>query len=381
MHVRAIGHATSGHVVTTDTRKRWVFSASKNAWSPMITDGAPQRDMEWALGEVVVSRGQPDSFFKPMHNRWRKLRYDINGKVYAREGNGITLDWAKGFDPNTLRVISGTTGEIWTPRKGPVPAPRWDGYLLTMDALWVWSGHKTQPRGNRPPFVAGGSVLGLNSKKWQAIATKEAPAPRSNALMAGDGNDLFLLGGHDGNKRLQDAHAYSRKTRRWRTISTVGAPQYASAQSPNLAGARFLAIIDRRPPVARATPGPSPRGPATLALYDRKKNKWYAHKLPTTGSALMARTSKGRLVIYESSLKWAYLLDAKRPRLTPLATSGLALAPRSNPASGVRAGTLYVLGGVAKSYPGGGCENSGPRACDPIGPSYQLHRDGAVCRW
>ena len=87
-----------------------------------------------------------------------------------------------------------------------------------------------------------GFALNLNTKKWRAISTDGAPQPRMFPFAVWTGLEVLIWGGRPslGSSGLSNGGAYDPKTDKWRTLSNEGAPSPRQGVHPIWSGKEWI---------------------------------------------------------------------------------------------------------------------------------------------
>ena len=233
-----------------------------------------------------------------------------------------TLIWG-GHDDKDVRAdgaIYSSATRTWTPiaTTGAPRARAQPGAVLAAGRLVVWGGwSKTGAAPNQIDCLGDGAIYDPAKKKWTAIAAKDAPAARHNAITIVDGDRVYVFGGSPGcpqnmgGKPLADGAMLDTKTATWTPITL--------------------------PDGVNPDPMYPPR-PSAYVLPDR------------------------RVIVRGRGKMWIYDPAAKAIAPLPAATDGTWIA------IGFAGGRLVGWGKIVVVGKGGGCD--GPRppnmGCDPV---------------
>ena len=257
------------------------------------------------------------------------------------------------------------------------PAPRAPrSYVLAAagDRVIVWGGRTASGLTNR------GAVFDAKTRRWRPMTTAGAPSPRESVRVVWwTGRRLVVWGGRDAAGARTDGAAYDPVRDRWRALPAAGAPTTRTVPGVAVASGRRLVVL------------PAPGGdPATGGVYDRVTNRWRP-VAPPQGTwpgyeTQIHRDGPRRLVFADVQNRRLEVLDLTTGRWTGVPFAGAHLSPRTMPAIHWTGARLVVFGGVDRKMvsPGGGC--GGPRppgmGCDPVPPIFLrvVRRDGAIYR-
>ncbi|MFN0250929.1 MAG: hypothetical protein ACKV2T_28910 [Kofleriaceae bacterium] len=171
------------------------FRPQSSTWQPTTTDDAPtERDDHvavWTGTEMII---------------WGGNSYDEDSD---------RLDTGARYDPVADQWIPmpslGLTGRddpraVWTGRE-----------------MLVWGGHDASGH------TATGAHYDPTTNRVRPIPTASAPRPREDHTMVWTGTEMIVWGGWNGDDRDRnyalDSARYDPQGRRWRSMSTKGAPQ------------------------------------------------------------------------------------------------------------------------------------------------------------
>jgi hypothetical protein len=216
-----------------------------------------------------------------------------------------------------------------------------------------------------------GVVFNPANRTWAAMAMEGAPSPRARPVVAATAHEVFVWGGF-GKVRWggapaepwRDGAIYDVATNRWRSASTVGAPDARAQPVSLLTGGGLVVWGGNRIAADGSDGGRANDG----AVYDLKQNTWTpigpAPSALPGGSGYAAYPTTGGDVAFVAGETLGALLHLSERRWETLDLAGGPVG-RSQPLRAWTGRHLVVWGGATLRTMG--CENVPPGVgCDPI---------------
>jgi hypothetical protein len=281
----------------------------------------------------------------------------------------------------TARLVLPSGKEIRAPAAG-APSPR-TFHVVAFDGrrLMVWGGWGPTPDG-RYQQLGDGAVLDTKTRRWRAMSSAGAPAPRFNPVSVWTGSKLLVWGGGSGMpgrepQQFRDGAAYDLARDRWTPMSAEGAPAPRWKPVTVWTGS-FMVLAGGGDSLI---PGGA-RGRNDAWVYDPAADRWSAVEgAPQLNEMSWIRSfvdARGRVLFVDTHRLQSFgLLDPRARRF-----DDVPLPETLRDRSGVGAawtGKRLLLWGGFRQQPGyvDPCQNyHGPNGCDPPSPAYAIFADG-----